>query len=708
MLRLGFPRAGNCLPLLGFIVGGAVGTRITFKTCMGPLKQPPFSGESSVLYYETFYIIKRVSDTNENFGNVSPFLVEKVITGSVCNVSSTKLLRSGDLLVEIASCKQAQQILTVNSLSKIPIAAKPHDTFKTSKGVITCGGLLNLSNDELTHELSGQGVKDVRRSTFVVMVFQGFKSQRFGHSKTNCRGTLTCARCAVAGHESTGCTAVEKCVNCQGKHTSFTRSCPKWKVEKEIVATKFKNNISFPEARRIVKAQSAPEGGSYASVVEKCHPAYQTTHCPHCNHIVTMSNPIPSTSKSPVPVVIASSHGTKNKNMLPKPSSENSAVPPDSQDSSGFTIVKRKKKPKISSKSQPTNNNQIKTNTATKFWKKSPFPSLTSASGKGKNKILKSKPDKDNIYIAKTANSTSDSSEGNSSDAESDLTVTSVPEETYLKPHDKIQIKHYNILNKIHNGDRASGGVSLLISNDVPSAPLELNSSLQAVAVRIHLHSLITVCNLYIPPNQHVAQSELNNLINQLPTPFVLIGDLNGHSPIWGSPHTNSRGLQIEKLITDFNLCLLNSDQETYFHQPTGTFHSIDMAICSHVIFPFFDLTIDNDLHNSDHFPLILNDNRYHTSISWQPPKYAFAKADWTKFALLATITSNMVQNIPIDEAIQNFTKIINDAAETSIPKKNTSRKKQSKPWWNQDSQQASKRQKRLGISFGDTLQQPT
>ncbi|GBL78405.1 hypothetical protein AVEN_42914-1 [Araneus ventricosus] len=59
-----------------------------------------------------------------------------------------------------------------------------------------------------------------------------------------------------------------------------------------------------------------------------------------------------------------------------------------------------------------------------------------------------------------------------------------------------------------------------------------------------------------------------------------------------------------------------------------------------------------------------------------------------------------MVQNIPIDEAVQNVTKIINDAAETSIPKKNTSRKKQSKPWWNQDCQQASKRQKKAWNIF--------
>ncbi|GBM72642.1 hypothetical protein AVEN_238225-1 [Araneus ventricosus] len=123
----------------------------------------------------------------------------------------------------------------------------------------------------------------------------------------------TCACCAAAGHESTDCTAVEKCVHCGGKHTSFSRSCPKWKVEKEIVAAKFKNNISFPEARRLVKAQTPPDGKSYASVVDKDHPVYQTTNCPHCNHLVTMSNPVPSTPKSPEPVTIASSSDTKYK-----------------------------------------------------------------------------------------------------------------------------------------------------------------------------------------------------------------------------------------------------------------------------------------------------------------------------------------------------------------------------------------------------------
>ncbi|GBM17936.1 hypothetical protein AVEN_111087-1 [Araneus ventricosus] len=145
------------------MVGGAVGTRINFETCMGPLKQPPFSGQSADQIYDKFFIIKRVSEKNENVVNVSPFLVEKAITGSVGIVTSTKLMRSGDLLVEVASRQQAQQIRKLHSLSTISVSVKPHETLNSAKGVNTCGRLLNLSLEEIALELSGQDVKDVRR-----------------------------------------------------------------------------------------------------------------------------------------------------------------------------------------------------------------------------------------------------------------------------------------------------------------------------------------------------------------------------------------------------------------------------------------------------------------------------------------------------------------------------------------------------------------
>ncbi|GFX19450.1 hypothetical protein TNCV_3051081 [Trichonephila clavipes] len=114
---------------------------------------------------------------------------------------------------------------------------------------------------------------------------------------------------------------------------------------------------------------------------------------------------------------------------------------------------------------------------------------------------------------------------------------------------------------------------------------------------------LVTVCCVYLPPNDVVPQVDLNHLVSQLPAPFILLGDFNGHSPLWGHDVTNSRGRQIEQLISDHCLCLLNNDEKTYFHAPTRTFHSLDLAICSPTLLPMLNFEVANDLHNSDHFP---------------------------------------------------------------------------------------------------------
>ncbi|GBN23797.1 hypothetical protein AVEN_104404-1 [Araneus ventricosus] len=195
-------------------------------------------------------------------------------------------------------------------------------------------------------------------------------------------------------------------------------------------------------------------------------------------------------------------------------------------------------------------------------------------------------------------------------------------QETYLKT-DKHNIRHYKIFSKHHIDNRASGGVAILAASDIPSIPLTPNTNLQAVAIRIQTQSLVTVCSLYLPPSERVNQIELNNLVHQLPSPFIILGDLNGHSPFWGSSDSNARGQQIEKFLADNNLCLLNSDEKTHFHLPTRTFHLVDLAICSPPLLPYFSLTVDNDLYNSDHFPLILTDSRHNPINPFRPPSGA-------------------------------------------------------------------------------------
>ncbi|GBM37201.1 RNA-directed DNA polymerase from mobile element jockey [Araneus ventricosus] len=267
-------------------------------------------------------------------------------------------------------------------------------------------------------------------------------------------------------------------------------------------------------------------------------------------------------------------------------------------------------------------------------------------------------------------------------------------QETFLKT-DKHSIRQYKIYSKHHIADRASGGVAILAATDISTIPVTLNTNLQAVAIRIQTHSLITVCSLYLPPSERVSQTDLNNLIHQLPTPFIISGDLNGHSSLWGSSDSNSRGLQIEQFIADHNLCLLNSDEKTHFHLPTRTFHSVDLAICSPPLLPFLSLTIDNDLYNSDHFPLILTDSRHNPTSHFRPPKYISNAANWQLFTSLANINSDIIKSSTIDQAIDYVVNVIIEAADNSIPKTSGMRRKQNKPWWNADCQQARKKQKK-------------
>ncbi|GFX13676.1 putative RNA-directed DNA polymerase from transposon X-element [Trichonephila clavipes] len=197
-------------------------------------------------------------------------------------------------------------------------------------------------------------------------------------------------------------------------------------------------------------------------------------------------------------------------------------------------------------------------------------------------------------------------------------------QEIFLKRTMTMRVRGYNCVRRDVDGDTSpTGGVCLFTSNLYPSTVVTLHTSLQAVAVRIHIHSLVTVCCVYLPPNDVVPQVDLNHLVSQLPAPFLFLGDFNGHSPLWGHDVTKSRGRQIEQLISDNCLCLLNNDEKTYFHAHTRTFHSLDLAICSPTLLPMLNFEVANDLHNSDHFPLLVS-HVNGAGTRFRPPTYPY------------------------------------------------------------------------------------
>ena len=125
------------------------------------------------------------------------------------------------------------------------------------------------------------------------------------------------------------------------------------------------------------------------------------------------------------------------------------------------------------------------------------------------------------------------------------------------------------------------------VKKGIPHEILELDTELQAVAVKVSLFKTITVCNVYIPLYFNVAQSDLDNLVNQLPASFLFIGDFNAHSDLWGCSSSDSLGNKVKHLLESSNICLLNDKSPTYFHPAFGSFTSVDLLLCSATLFCF-------------------------------------------------------------------------------------------------------------------------
>ena len=76
---------------------------------------------------------------------------------------------------------------------------------------------------------------------------------------------------------------------------------------------------------------------------------------------------------------------------------------------------------------------------------------------------------------------------------------------------------------------------TIITNNRCPSRQIHLTTHLHAIAVIVTLHRPISICSNYFPPRAKIEQKDLEEIINQLPTPYLLLGDFNGHNVILGS-----------------------------------------------------------------------------------------------------------------------------------------------------------------------------
>ncbi|GFR18870.1 hypothetical protein TNCT_406851 [Trichonephila clavata] len=65
--------------------------------------------------------------------------------------------------------------------------------------------------------------------------------------------------------------------------------------------------------------------------------------------------------------------------------------------------------------------------------------------------------------------------------------------------------------------------MALLINHATPFSPVLIRKSLQAVAVQVSIFSTVTTGNVYLPPKAPLNFRELQEPIDQLPSPFILL-----------------------------------------------------------------------------------------------------------------------------------------------------------------------------------------
>ena len=127
---------------------------------------------------------------------------------------------------------------------------------------------------------------------------------------------------------------------------------------------------------------------------------------------------------------------------------------------------------------------------------------------------------------------------------------------------------------------RASGGSSIFVHSSCPQREIKLKTDFQAVAVSVTLEKEITLCSIYIPPSFSLRPEHLNALLKQFPSPFMLLGDFNGHNVLWGSKDNDPRGDLIEDFITNNDICFMHDKSNTFLDSGKGTFSALDLSIC--------------------------------------------------------------------------------------------------------------------------------
>ena len=96
------------------------------------------------------------------------------------------------------------------------------------------------------------------------------------------------------------------------------------------------------------------------------------------------------------------------------------------------------------------------------------------------------------------------------------------------------------------------------VKHTIPHTLLQINTPLQAIAISFSTGDLKSICSVYLPPIEQISALQIEQLIDQLPKPTMIVGDMNAHNPMWFDGRLGTRGGIVQSAIETKNLLILN------------------------------------------------------------------------------------------------------------------------------------------------------
>ena len=242
---------------------------------------------------------------------------------------------------------------------------------------------------------------------------------------------------------------------------------------------------------------------------------------------------------------------------------------------------------------------------------------------------------------------------------------------------------------------RAQGGTGFVVRSSLNHRAISLTTPLQACAIQIFTKKWVTLCSIYLEPNledhlvdaagrpRHLLLGDLQDLVDQLPIPFILMGDFNAKHVLWGEAVCDRWGCIIDQLVSDNDVILMNDGSPTRYDIFHNSFSAIDLTLCSTTVRLDYQWSVDEDLHGSDHFPIHL---KYVQNLpSPCLPRWKVPEADWTAFTSSTEVHSKCSDFSSPSEAYDHLSSIMLGKALESIPRTSGNPGRPVVPWWNRE-----------------------